>query len=278
MATPLNLTNKIVVITGAARGIGEASAKEYSRQGARVALLDIRMEPQRAIVAQIQSEGYSAWAFKCDVSNDTEVAAVAKAVVEQVGVPDIVVNNAVTVQTGSAQDADIESVRRQWDINVLGYLRVARAFLPDMKKRGSGVIANTASPNGLAPPPMVAGNMLAYCLSKASIISLSQCLAVSLQNTGVKVCVLIPDVAYTESVEELQGTASPEFTQGFRHFIRTSSVPAESAAKRLVEGVKTQKFFVNGFFNGYEQSLLAWINGGLDPTVDWITETQKTLA
>lgn len=271
----MDYKNKIVVVTGAARGIGQATAKEYARAGARVILADVLAEPQEATVSELRAAGLEAYAYKCDVSSDEQVAQFAAAVQREVGVPDIVHNNAVMIRSGGIVDLDVESIRRQLDVNVLGYLRVTKAFLPAMIERKSGWIAITASPNGLNPPPIVSGNMLAYCLSKAAGVSMAQCMAVSLKPLGIGVSVLFPDVTYTESVEELSGTASPEFHHGFRHFIRNESRSADVVAKNLVEGLKTAKFFVNAY-PGWPDALAAWATHDLDPQLDWMEVTQKS--
>ena len=98
-------------------------------------------------------------------------------------------------------------------------------------------------------------------------------MAVSLAPLGIKVCTLFPDVAYSESVDELSGTAPAEFHSKMAEFIRSSGT-ADAAAKKLIEGVKTGRFFINGYYPGYKDSLIAWVNNDLDPFTDWITQTR----
>ncbi|KAM6532666.1 hypothetical protein FALCPG4_005718 [Fusarium falciforme] len=266
----LDFQDKIVVITGAARGIGQAISIELAAAGAHVVLADIQLEPQEKTVSELQSRGQKACAYQCDVTSDESVKTFASNVLKNVGVPDIVYNNAAFIRSGGILNASVENIRRELDVNVLGYIRVAQAFLPDMVARGSGWIVNTASPNAFVPPPMVAGNLLGYCITKGADVSMSQCMATSLKPTGVGVSVVFPDLTYTESVHELTGTAPSEFNTGFAEFVSTQSRPASVVAKRIVNGLREGKYFVNTY-DGFEEMLRAWAKNDMDPDFNYLS-------
>ncbi|KAJ9634175.1 hypothetical protein H2204_006506 [Knufia peltigerae] len=265
----MEFKSKIIVVTGAARGIGRAAAIEYARQGARVVLADINMAEQQATVSQLRASGYDAHAYKVDISLDEEVHRFAAWVIKNLGAPDPIHNNAVMLRSGGILDIDIDDAQEQMNVNVFGYLRVVRAFLPAMLERGDGHIAVTASPNGINPQPLVSANLAAYCLCKAADVSLAQCLAVSLKPRGLSVSLLLPDISYTESVKELSGKATAEFHQGLAQVMIAHSTSPETNAKILIEGLKEGKFFVNAH-PGYEDALKDWVSNDLNPLVDWV--------
>lgn len=147
----MDYQGKIIIVTGAAHGLGRAVAVEFARAGAKVVLADIQQEPQLATVEALRQAGLKAWAFQCDVGSDESVAAFAAAVQKDIGVPDIIYNNAVLIRSGGIIDLDMASLQQQVNVNVFGYIRILQAFLPDMTARGSGWIVNTASPNVTCP-------------------------------------------------------------------------------------------------------------------------------
>lgn len=265
----MDLKDKIVVVTGAARGIGQAVASEYAHRGARVVLADISGPAQDKVRSQLREKGHEVHSFKVDVSQDSEVKQFAAQVIKDIGVPDIVHNNAAIIRSGSIIDLEIEDLYRQMDVNVFGYIRVTQAFVRAMIERGSGKIVITASPNGLNPPPMVSANLAAYCLCKAADISMAQCLAVTLKPHGVTVSVLFPDLTFSDGIAELQGKASDEFHKGLIHYATTTGVPADVNAQALVDGIQSGLFFVTAH-PGIEAGVAAWASNGIDPQTDWL--------
>lgn len=266
----MDFKDRIVVVTGAAGGIGQAAAREYAHQGARVVLADINLAPQQSTVLELRKSGLEAHAYEVDVSSDEQVAKFAASVIQGVGIPDVIHNNAAMTRSGSIIAIEIEDLRQQIDVNVFGYLRVTNAFLPAMIDRGSGHIAITASPNGINPPPMVAANLAAYCISKAANVSTAQCLAVTLKPLGITVSLLFPDLTNTGGGRQLMGKASTEFHQTLAH-IMSLGTGADVVAKKLIEGIKIGKFFVNAT-PGYETALVEWAKNELDPQRDWVQE------
>lgn len=150
----MSLKGKVVVVTGAARGIGQAVAQEYASRGALVVLADISVVAQDDVVSRLRASGDKANSFRVDVAKDNEVKQVAAKVIKDIGVPDIVHNNAVITRSRSVIDIEIEHLVQQMDVIVFGYLRITQAFREAMIERGQGEIVLTSSANGLFPPPM----------------------------------------------------------------------------------------------------------------------------
>ncbi|KAF5962654.1 putative oxidoreductase ephD [Fusarium bulbicola] len=258
--------DKVVVVTGAGRGIGQAVSVKFAEAGAVVVLADIQLAPQQETVAELQKRGLSAYAFKCDVASEDSVAAFASSVIGSAGVPDIIYNNAVLVRSGGVLNASPDNILKEFDVNVLGYLRIAQAFIPHMVTRGTGWIVNTASPNAFIPPPIVADNLLGYCITKGAEASMSYCMAMSLKPLGIKVSLLMPDLTYTDSVHELQGNAPAAFHKGFSEFVTTQSRSAELVAGRIVGKLLSgdARYLVN-VHEGFEESLKTWAAQGMEP-------------
>lgn len=256
--------NKIVLVTGAAQGLGKAMSVEFAKAGAKVVLVDRNNAPQISTVDSLRSRGLTAFAYQCDVTNQASVTALRRAVLSDVGVPDIIVNNAMLSRTGGILNLDVEDVRKQMDVNVLGYLRIVRTFLPEMVERRSGWIVNMGSINGLMPPPIVSENLLPYCISKAADISMSQCMAASLKQHGIGVCVVYPDPTHTEAVETITGTASPEFHEGFKKFVRGFNKSSEEVGKHIVQELRKGKFCTTTLPE-FRDDLLETAKRGMEP-------------
>ncbi|EMT72627.1 hypothetical protein FOC4_g10004100 [Fusarium odoratissimum] len=142
---------------------------------------------------------------------------------------------------------------------------MAQAFLPHMISRGEGWVVNTASPNAFIPPPIVAENLLGYCITKGAEVSMSYCMATSLRPRDIKVSVVFPDLTYTDSVHELKGNASDEFHRGFVNFVTTQSRSADLVAGRIVDKLVSTEGYVVNVSDGFEESLKAWVNQGIEP-------------
>lgn len=265
----MDLKGKVVVVTGAARGIGQAVAQEYAHRGARVVLADISVAAQQEAVSRLQESGHEAYSFQVDVAKDNEVKQFAAQVIKEVGVPDIVHNNAAIIRSGSIIDIEIEDLLQQMDVNVFGYLRVTQAFVRAMIERGQGKIVITASPNGLFPAPMVSANLAAYCLCKAADVSMAQCLAATLKPHGITVSVLFPDMTFSDGIGKIEGKASDEFHQAVGQHMATNGVAAEVNARGLIDGVQSGAFFVSAH-PSIKSGLAAWASNGIDPLKDWL--------
>jgi len=261
---------KLILITGAARGIGRAAAFEYAQAGARVIILDILGDVLEATAGDLRKEGYEVHSFQCDLANDEEVASLGEKIKKDIGVPDILHNNAFFSQPGSILDIDIDGARKAFDISVLGYLRIVKAFVTEMIERRSGWIVNTASPNGIAPPHAFAANGVPYNMCKAADISISQSMAATLKEYGIGVSVLYPGAVMSDAPKKPgpQGKITPAFAAAIKTFFLDNAVSPEVGAKGLIEGVRQGKFLVTTFDN-FENVLVEFAKNGLDPNAEY---------
>lgn len=268
-AAPISdLKNKLVLVTGAARGIGQGVAFEYARLGAKVILLDILSDALQATTADARKLGYDVHPFVCDVSSNEAVATLGAKVIKEFGVPDILYNNAFHAPHGSIENLDIEAIRYGLDVSVLGYLRIVKAFLNDMIARKSGWIVNTSSPNGVTPAAKFAHFGLPYNLCKAADMSMSQAMAAGLKEHNIGVSIIWPGPVNTEAITEIALTAPADFATTTKAWFEEFGATPDEVGKVFVEGVRQGKFLVTTFPN-FENILVEYAKNGLDPNADY---------
>jgi len=242
----------------------------YARAGARVIILDILGDLLERTAGDLRKEGFEVHPFQCDLASDTQVATLGEKIKKDIGVPDILHNNAMYAQPGSVLDIDIDGARKALDVNVLGYLRIVKAFVTEMIERRSGWIVNTASPNGIAPPHAFAANGVPYNMCKAADISISQSMAATLKEYGIGVSVLYPGATLTDAPKKAgpQAKVTPAFGAAIKTFFLDNAVSSEEGAKILIEGVRQGKFLVTSFQN-FEKVLVEFAQNGLDPNGEY---------
>jgi short-subunit dehydrogenase len=178
----------VVVITGASRGIGRATARLFAERGASVVLAARSEEALLEAAAECEALGGRALAVPTDVASWGAVEELVRRVVEHFGRVDVWVNNAVLVAVGRLEDVPPEANQRVVEANLLGYMHGARAVLPRFREQDSGVLINMSSGFGLVGAPYAD----AYTATKFAQRGLSQALRGELRGSGVHVCTIMP--------------------------------------------------------------------------------------
>jgi 3-oxoacyl-[acyl-carrier protein] reductase len=207
------LEGKIAIVTGAATGFGEAMARLFVAEGARVVIADLDAKKGEAVAGEL---GASAAFVRCDVADGAEVRALVNACVTRFGTPDIVVNNAgITHLNRPMLDIDERTYDRMFDVNVKSIYHMARAVIPLMRERRRGVILNIGSTAGIRPRPGLAW----YNASKGAVNLLSKSMAVELGADGIRVNAICPVLGETGMMETLMGT--PDLPENRARFLAT---------------------------------------------------------
>jgi NAD(P)-dependent dehydrogenase (short-subunit alcohol dehydrogenase family) len=183
-------SGKVVVVTGAAAGIGFSVAEAFAQSGATVALAD----SSESVVDVASRLGSSHQGCIVDVSNPEAVQSVAKRILERFERVDILVNNAGIGPLAPAEDFPLEAWDRTIAVNLRGAFLVSRAFAANMIARGSGRIINIASQAAVVG---IEGHV-AYCASKAGIVGMTNCMAIEWGPKGLTVNAISPTVVETE--------------------------------------------------------------------------------
>lgn len=179
------LDRKVAIVTGAAQGMGAATARLFAAEGATVVLADVSADKGGELARSI---GGDAEFQSLDVRDEDNWNAVVAETVQRHGRVDLLVNNAGIMNVSAIEDLDIPAARRLLDINVTGPMIGAKTVAPLMKSAGKGVIVNISSLDGLRG----ANGLSAYCASKWAVRGLTKSLAFELGPYGVRVCSVHP--------------------------------------------------------------------------------------
>jgi 3-oxoacyl-[acyl-carrier protein] reductase len=202
----MRLQDKVAIVTGAASGFGRGIAELYASEGAKVVIADLN-EDAAADVARTIGGG-NALAVKTDVTKRADVDAMIAATVKAFGGLDILVNNAgYTHKNQSLMTVSEDDFDRIYAVNVKSIYLTTLAVVPEMEKRGGGVIINTASTAGLRPRP----GLTWYNGSKGAAITLTKSMAVELAPKNIRVNAINPVIGETGMIEQFMGMAdTPE--------------------------------------------------------------------
>jgi NAD(P)-dependent dehydrogenase (short-subunit alcohol dehydrogenase family) len=223
----LDLSGRVAIVTGASRGIGEATARRLAKAHALVALTARHGEQIQKIAAEIAEAGGRAAAFTCDVGDFAAVHETVRAVEEELGPVDILVNNAGILEPiGDAHEIDPEAFMTTLRVNVGGPLAFAREVLPRMVERSAGVVVNVSS--GAAHNPLE--GWTAYCTSKAGLHMLTRSLAHTYEEKGLRIYGFGPGVVDTEMQVKIRASGVGPVAKLNRSDLASPERPAEAIA------------------------------------------------
>ncbi|MDB5594258.1 MAG: Dehydrogenase [Hyphomicrobiales bacterium] len=205
--TRFDLTGRVVIITGGAKGIGKVYAREFAAAGARVVAADIDGDAAAETAAQILAAGGEAIGVRTDVADEASTTAMAEATIAKFGTIDVLINNASlmsVLERRSWFDIPVEEWDRVMAVNLRGIFLCCRATFPEMRRKRFGKIVNISSSRVWEGVP----NRLHYTTSKAGVIGLTRALSREVGEHGVTVNAVTP--GYTLS-DTQQATSSGNY-------------------------------------------------------------------
>lgn len=174
------LEQKTAIITGAAQGMGAATARRFVEEGARVVLTDLREEKGAALAEEL---GERAVFVRHDVADESAWGEVLARAEQSFGAVNVLVNNAGVMHWGGIEELDLERTRKLLDVNLIGVMLGAKTVVPSMKQRGAGAILNVSSVDGLRG----VNGLSAYVASKWAVRGFTKSLAFELGPSGIRV-------------------------------------------------------------------------------------------
>ncbi len=205
----MRFEGKVAVVTGAATGIGRATALAFAREGASVALADVNAEALNKTMRALESAGGSGLAALADVSRGEDARRIACDAVDQFGGIDYLVASAGIQTYGTVVDTDEDTWDRTLSVNLKGVYLAAKYCIPEMIKRGGGAIVNVASVQGLQSQP----NVAAYAASKGALIAMTRTMALDHAKDGIRVNSLCPGSIDTPLLRFAADTYCPDDPQ-----------------------------------------------------------------
>ncbi|MGP0585647.1 3-ketoacyl-ACP reductase [Paenibacillus timonensis] len=194
-----SLQGKVAIITGAARGIGKATAVALAKEGVNVGLIARTESTLKEVAAELQGLGVKVAYAAADIASKEQVEKAVETLKNELGPADILINNAGIATFGTVLEMDPAEWKGIIDTNVLGTYYVTRAVLPQLVEKNSGDIINISSTNGLNG----AATSSAYSASKFAVIGFTESLAQEVRRNNIRVSALTPSTVATDLALEL---------------------------------------------------------------------------
>ena len=237
----------VAVVTGAASGIGRASALAFAREGADVVVSDINDEDGRSVAAEIEALDRRALYIHTDVARREELEALVEASIDWRGHCDLFHSNAGIGMGGAPQAIPVEEWERVLDINLHSHIWTIRKLLPHMLERGSGHLVHTASSAGTIGFAM----LIPYCVTKFGVVGLCESIASYVHERGIGVSVVCPLLVSTNIFERSwnypeEGVApiDEQFQEQVRRIFKEAGMPPDQVADEIVRCVKENHLYV----------------------------------
>lgn len=241
----MDIREHICLVTGAARGIGRATALALAERGGRLVLCDRRRDEVDELARQLGRETLS---YGVDVSNRAEVGALCAWVRAELGGVDVLVNNAGVLSVGTCLETPPEDFERVFAVNFWGVLHMTQAFAPLMVERGRGAIVQIASASGrLGFAPLAA-----YSASKFAVVGLSQSLDAELRPHGIQVSAVCPGMVHTTILEGSEFSAQDLVE--YEKIVAQGMAPERVAAK-VIEAIEHGTPVLDV---GWDAHLMSW--------------------
>ncbi len=226
----LNITDKVVVITGASSGIGEATARHLATQGARLVLGARRLDRLELLGSELRAGGANVRVKAIDVTSLEDTQSLVQAAVQAFGRVDVIMNNAGVMPLSKLDALKIVEWNRMIDVNIRGVLHGIAAVLPLMQKQRSGQIINMASIGAHAVSPTAA----VYCATKYAVLAISEGLR---QEVGgnIRVTVISPGVTTSELADSISDPAGKSQMQAFRKIAIAPDAVARAVAYAMAQ-------------------------------------------
>jgi len=249
----MDIREKVVLVTGAASGIGAAMARQFAADGAGIVIVT---DIDTVGIAEVADEIGGA-AFVLDVTDETRTAEVIAEVEASYGRIDLLCLNA-GIPTDGSVDVPNEDWQRTWDVNVMAHVFATRHALPGMLERGSGYILTTASAAGLLTNIGAAP----YSVTKHAAVALAEWIAVTYGERGIGVSCLCPQFVDTPMLEAFGG-----HTDETRSWVQGIAISTEEVAQAVADGIRSEKFLilphpdVGDYFKNKATDYDRWIKG-----------------
>ena len=223
----MDVTNRVIVVTGGAKGIGRALARQFASAGAKaVVVADVDLEGASGVADEINGT-----AVRCDVSRESDVKQLVEQVEVEHGRIDIFCSNA-GIAVGGGPEAPDDQWQRIWDVNLMSHVFVARHALPGMLNRGEGYLLGTVSAAGLLNHVFAAP----YGVTKAAALSLFEWLSIAHGTQGIRVSCLCPQGVKTDML-------AAERKLGL-NFLTESALEPEAVAEVVLQGIHDERFLI----------------------------------
>lgn len=223
------INGKVVVITGASSGIGEATAKLLASRGAHVVMGARRIEKLEALASLIEAEGGSALYQQLDVTNIEQMQSIIRLAQSRFGRVDVIVNNAGVMPLSPFEALKIDEWNRMIDVNIRGVLHGIAAGLPVMKEQQSGHMINVASIGAYSVTPTAT----VYCATKYAVRAITEGLRQEI-DADIRVTLVSPGVTESELAESITDDGAREFMKSYRR----NALPASAIAQAIAYAIE----------------------------------------